>query len=74
LINSTKQISPKVLKALKGNAGAAGVAGKEGVPGKAGAPGKEGVPGKEGPQGPSDVYEVELNKESAETAAGPAGS
>jgi len=74
LINSTKQISPKVLKALKGNAGAAGVAGKEGVPGKAGAPGKEGVPGKEGPQGPSDVYEVELNKESAENAAGPAGS
>lgn len=38
LINSTKQINPKVLKKLKGNAGATG---------PTGAQGKEGPPGKE---------------------------
>jgi hypothetical protein len=54
LISSTKQISPKVLKKLKGNAGpkgtagatgATGAAGKEGPQGKAGAEGKEGKAG-----------------------------
>ncbi len=42
MVNSTKQINPKVLKALKGKTGAAG---------SIGAPGKEGPPGKEGAQG-----------------------
>jgi hypothetical protein len=60
LITSTKQISPKVLKALKGKPGPAGKegpigkegpTGKEGVPGKEGTPGKEGAPGKEGTNG-----------------------
>jgi Collagen triple helix repeat (20 copies) len=48
LITSTKQISPKVLTALKGKSGPAG---KEGAPGKEGPGGKEGAPGKEGPAG-----------------------
>ena len=60
LITSTKQISPKVLKSLKGAKGApgatgaqgpAGAAGKEGPAGKEGGAGKEGPGGKEGPQG-----------------------
>jgi hypothetical protein len=52
LVNSTKQINPKVLKKLKGatgNAGATGAAGKDG------APGKEGAPGVEGKTGPSEA-------------------
>jgi hypothetical protein len=58
LINSTKQINPKVLKKLKGKlgatgatgrTGAAGTAGKEGTPGKDGAAGKEGKQGNPGP-------------------------
>lgn len=51
LITSTKQISPKVIKALKGKRGPQGLPGapgKEGLPGKEGAPGKEGPPGKPG--------------------------
>jgi hypothetical protein len=55
LINSTKQINPKVLRALKGNmgpTGASGLTGKEGPAGKEGPPGKEGPQGKEGKEGP----------------------
>jgi hypothetical protein len=48
LINSTKQINPKVLKKLKGKTGATGAAGAAGA---AGAQGKEGGQGKEGKQG-----------------------
>jgi hypothetical protein len=57
LITSTKQISPKVLKALQGKNGAsgaqgsAGPAGKEGLAGKEGPTGKEGTAGKEGAAG-----------------------
>ena len=59
LITSTKQISPSVLKALKGKAGpagpagtgTAGAAGPQGPGGAAGAKGENGVPGKEGPPG-----------------------
>jgi Collagen triple helix repeat (20 copies) len=63
LISSTKQISPKVMKALKGNrgpagsggssgaAGATGLTGKEGPQGREGAQGKEGAPGREGAPG-----------------------
>jgi hypothetical protein len=63
LINSTKQINPKVLKKLKGNSGkagpsganggngATGAIGPQGPGGKEGAPGKEGTPGKEGQKG-----------------------
>ena len=58
LITSTKQISPKVLKALAGKGGAggpAGAAGSAGPVGPAGAKGESGVgqPGKEGPAGPT---------------------
>jgi hypothetical protein len=64
LITSTSQISPKVLKQLKGANGApgapgtpgtpgtTGLAGKEGPTGKEGAVGKEGTAGKEGKEGP----------------------
>ncbi len=66
LISSTKQISPKVLKALKGRAGKTGATGPEGPAGKAGSTGgtgatgatgatgfegSEGKPGKQGPEG-----------------------
>jgi Collagen triple helix repeat (20 copies) len=51
LITSTKQISPKVIKALKGKTGKAGPAGPQGIPGKEGATGKEGTTGKEGVPG-----------------------
>jgi len=44
LIESTKQINPKVLKKLKGASGKTGVAGPQG---KEGPPGKEGKEGKE---------------------------
>jgi hypothetical protein len=56
LITSTKQISPKVLKALAGKPGAkgpAGPAGPVGAKGETGAPGKEGAAGKEGAGGVS---------------------
>jgi hypothetical protein len=61
LINSTKQINPKILKALKGNAGKPGPAGTPGAAGKEGPAGKEGAKGNqglEGPRGPSDAYEA----------------
>jgi hypothetical protein len=51
LITSTKQISPKVLKALKGKAGPAGPAGPAGAAG-AGTAGAAGPQGPGGPQGP----------------------
>ncbi len=51
LITSTKQISPSVLKQLKGNAGPAGAQGAPGAPGSNGAPGKDGSPGKDGTNG-----------------------
>ena len=57
LITSTKQISPKVLKALAGKTGRAGATGPagpqgpQGPEGKPGATGKEGTPGKNGENG-----------------------
>jgi hypothetical protein len=56
LINSTKQISPKVLRKLKGTAGAKGAAGMPGTNGTPGAPGAEGPQGKEGPAGSAVAY------------------
>jgi hypothetical protein len=61
LINSPKQINPKVLKKLKGNSGktgptglqgAAGLQGPAGPLGPKGAEGAKGVKGEEGPEGP----------------------
>jgi hypothetical protein len=51
LINSTKQINPKVLKKLKGSTGKTGNTGATGPAGATGAAGKEGPQGKEGAQG-----------------------
>lgn len=53
LITSTKQISPKVLKQLKGKRGPAGQQGPVGKEGKPGAAGKDGLPGKDGSNGSS---------------------
>jgi hypothetical protein len=48
LVNSTKQINPKVLKKLKGNAGAKGAKGVAGPAGPAGPQGKDGSAGASG--------------------------
>ena len=50
LVNSTKQINPKVLKKLRGDAGPTGAAGRAGATGPAGA-GATGPAGSEGPRG-----------------------
>jgi hypothetical protein len=55
LITSTKQISPKVLKALQGKAGPAGAPGQAGPQGAAGASGKDGAPGANGTNGKDGV-------------------
>jgi hypothetical protein len=70
LITSTKQISPKVLKKLKGARGKTGATGKAGATGKEGATGNEGAKGETGARGPSDVYEVKLSAKSSQVAAG----
>jgi hypothetical protein len=63
LVNSTKQINPRVLRALRGHDGASGASGAmgaqgkegprgaEGPAGERGAEGKEGLTGKEGKEG-----------------------
>ncbi len=51
LITSTKQISPKVLKALKGSAGPAGSPGVQGAAGPQGAQGPQGTSGVNGEKG-----------------------
>jgi hypothetical protein len=56
LINSTKQINPKVLKSLKGNTGAAGAPGAQGKEGPSGKEGSQGKEGKEGPPNPNAVF------------------
>src|SRR5580698_7349257 len=62
LITSTKQISPKVLKALAGKNGANGASGAQGAAGPAG---PAGPAGKEGPAGKGEKGETGL--------AGPTG-
>jgi hypothetical protein len=51
VLTSTKQVSPKVLKALKGKAGKAGKAGAQGVAGPAGTAGAKGATGAKGDAG-----------------------
>lgn len=78
IITSTKQISPKVLKALKGQAGRAGAqgaAGPQGPEGKAGAVGKDGSNGTNGTSGTngtngSSVTSVTLTAKNAHCAEG----
>jgi hypothetical protein len=72
LVNSTEQINPKVLTALRGNEGAtgpAGVQGKEGPAGK-GAEGPAGPRGEEGSAGPQG----EEGPAGPQGEQGPAGS
>jgi hypothetical protein len=52
VITSTKQISPKVLKALKGAGGKSGAQGPAGAAGAQGPQGPAGAKGEAGPQGP----------------------
>jgi hypothetical protein len=52
LVNSTKQINPKVLKKLKGKGGPRGATGAAGAAGVPGAHGEPGPRGEVGPQGP----------------------
>jgi len=56
VLTSTKQISPKVLKALKGRTGKTGLTGPAGTPGATGPAGAAGAAGATGPQGPSTAY------------------
>jgi hypothetical protein len=51
LINSTKQINPKVLKKLKGNKGRTGATGPRGLAGASGSSGPKGTDGANGPAG-----------------------
>jgi len=68
LINSTKQINPKVLKKLVGKSGASGAAGKEGPQGKEGAKGErgpqgeKGLPGEKGESGASHAWSAETGE------------
>jgi hypothetical protein len=70
LISSSSQISPKLLKKLKGRVGKTGVTGKEGPAGKEGPQGKEGAVGKEGAagkEGPKGTYPETLASGHSET-------
>jgi hypothetical protein len=69
LINSTKQINPKVLGALRGK-GAEGPPGKNGAPGPAGAPGPEGATGKTGPEGPPGPGAISSTLPSGQSESG----
>jgi hypothetical protein len=65
LVSSTSQISPKVLKELKGKAGATGRPGPAGAPGEKGAlgaPGASGANGTAGPKGDQGVPGLEGEK------------
>jgi hypothetical protein len=55
LINSTKQINPKVLKALRGRTG------KTGATGPQGPPGSHGSTGAAGPTGPAGTFSTALS-------------
>jgi hypothetical protein len=57
LINSTRQINPKVLKRLKGNRGARGATGVPGIAiqGPSGTPGAKGQRGEVGHEGPAGL-------------------
>ena len=57
LINSTKQINPKVLKKLRGANGAAGLPGAAGAPGTKG---EKGGQGEKGEAGPSHAWSAEV--------------
>src|ERR1700736_5282305 len=70
LINSAKQINPKVFTALKGKPGATGAKGTTGATGSTGAAGSTGAPGKEGATG----KEGKAGKEGAKGQEGEEGA
>ena len=72
LITSTKQISPKVLSALKGNAGPAGKSGANGVTGAKGEAGPAGIKGEKGEKGERGE-KGETGKDGEEGERGPRG-
>jgi collagen triple helix repeat protein len=51
VITSIKQISPKVVKELKGKSGPVGLGGKQGPAGPQGPKGDKGAKGEQGPEG-----------------------
>jgi Collagen triple helix repeat (20 copies) len=70
LINSTKQINPKVLKKLRGNTGPRGLTGPTGAKGTSGAKGGTGSPGPKGTEGVRGLQGVEGVSASSALAAG----
>jgi hypothetical protein len=71
LINSTKQINPRVIRALEGKAGGLGTPGSSGPQGPQG---KEGPQGKQGPAGAgTEGKEGPAGKEGAAGKEGPQG-
>jgi hypothetical protein len=73
LINSTKQINPRVIRALQGKAGV-GTPGSSGPQGPQGPQGKEGPQGKQGPAGVgTEGKEGAPGKEGKTGAQGPEG-
>jgi hypothetical protein len=76
LINSTKQINPKVLKSLKGANGKNGTNGTNGAPGATGATGPGGPAGGPGPTGSNgtDGTSVTSSKEAAGASCKNGGS
>jgi hypothetical protein len=74
LINSTKQINPKVLNALRAGTGATGANGANGAAGAAGAQGSQGPAGPTGNTGPEGPKGLDGNaKEGKEGKEGPPG-
>jgi hypothetical protein len=75
LITSTKQISPSVLKALRGKAGAGGAAGAAGVQGPAGPAGPQGSAGNNGSNGEKGAQGIQgqTGKDGKQGATGATG-
>jgi hypothetical protein len=75
LINSTKQINPKVLKTLKGSRGTSGTQGSQGAAGSIGPQGTSGSQGTAGAQGTTGLQGLKglEGTEGPKGATGPAG-
>jgi hypothetical protein len=71
LITSTKQISPKVLKALAGKSGVNGVPGAQGSQGPAGPAGPSGPAGKEGGAGTNGANGTSVTSTESKSKVGP---
>jgi hypothetical protein len=71
VITSTKQISPKVLKALRGSAGASGAMGAQGAAGVAGPVGPQGPAGAVGVQGEAGAAGTSVTSKESKAKLGP---